>query len=371
LPIADKKDSRNETAVFEAAKGITKTELHRVGRELINTGCVECHVFREEQLPGAVGVDLHAMDKRLQPSWFRSFIEDPGALKNRTRMPTFFPDGKSNRPDLLGGNVDHQIAAIWHYLKSSDPLPEKIVEAMSRDFELSPSVRPEVVRTFMKHAGTHAIAVGFPQRIHYAFDSETLRLTSLWRGRFLDARGTWFERFVPLTAPLGQPRLELPEHPVFASSDGQVHPQSLLKFQGYRLDDAGVPTLLYQVAGWQIEDRIEPYREDEQTTWSLHRRWKVVPNSDLEMKEQAELRGGSSNSSSLQLILHQGTALETLASGVMRTASGLVIRLHAQVNGNPLKSKSFSVSDQNEQERWMIEISADSEQIVEVSYQWE
>ena len=89
LPIADKKDSRNETAVFEAAKEITKAELHRVGRELINTGCVECHVFREEQLPGAVGVDLHAIDKRLQPAWFRSFIENPGALKNRTRMPTF------------------------------------------------------------------------------------------------------------------------------------------------------------------------------------------------------------------------------------------------------------------------------------------
>ena len=371
LPIADKKDSRNETAVFEAAKEITKAELHRVGRELINTGCVECHVFREEQLPGAVGVDLHAIDKRLQPAWFRSFIENPGALKNRTRMPTFFPEGKSNRPDLLGGNVDHQIAAIWHYLKSSDPLPEKIVEAMSRDFELSPRVRPEVVRTFMKHAGTHAIAVGFPQQIHYAFDSETLRLSSLWRGRFLDARGTWFERFVPLTAPLGESRLELPAHPVFASGDGQAYPQSSLKFQGYRLDDAGVPTLLYQVAGWQIEDCIEPYREDGQATWSLHRRWKVVPGTDLEMEERADLRGSSNHHSPLQLILHEGTALETLASGAMRTPSGLVIRIHSQVNGNPLESKSITVSDKEDHERWMIEISADSEQTVEVSYQWD
>ena len=223
----------------------------------------------------------------------------------------------------------------------------------------------------MKHAGTHAIAVGFPQQIHYAFDSETLRLSSLWRGRFLDARGTWFERFVPLTAPLGESRLELPIHPVFASGDGQAYPQSSLKFQGYRLDDAGVPTLLYQVAGWQIEDRIEPYREDGQTSWSLHRRWKVVPSTDLEMEDQAELRGSSNNHSPLQLILHEGTASETFASGAMRTPSGLVIRLHSQVNSNPLESKSITVSGQGEQERWMIEISADSEQTVEVSYQWE
>jgi len=55
----------------------------------------------------------------------------------------------------------------------------------------------------------------------------------------------------------------------------------------------------------------------------------------------------------------------------MRTPSGLVIRIHSQVNGNPLESKSITVSDKEDHERWMIEISADSEQTVEVSYQWE
>ena len=55
----------------------------------------------------------------------------------------------------------------------------------------------------------------------------------------------------------------------------------------------------------------------------------------------------------------------------MRTPSGLVIRLHSQVNSNPLESKNITVSNQGEQKRWMIEISADLEQTVEVSYQWE
>ena len=41
------------------------------------------------------------------------------------------------------------------------------------------------------------------------------------------------------------------------------------------------------------------------------------------------------------------------------------------LKSKPLESKSITVSDQGEQKRWMIEISADLEQTVEVSYQWE
>ncbi|MCH1497210.1 MAG: cytochrome c, partial [Rubripirellula sp.] len=51
LPRADHQDSRDADDVFVASSQLSKKELESVGRELINTGCVECHVFREEQLP--------------------------------------------------------------------------------------------------------------------------------------------------------------------------------------------------------------------------------------------------------------------------------------------------------------------------------
>ena len=100
LPVADHAEALAEQEVF----GRTD-ELAGIGRELVNTGCVECHPFRGESLPGVVGIDLKGISDRVQPSWFYEFVLDPGAVKNRTRMPTFFPNGKSNRTDILKGNV--------------------------------------------------------------------------------------------------------------------------------------------------------------------------------------------------------------------------------------------------------------------------
>ena len=101
--------------------------MFRAGHELSGTGCVECHLYRGESLPGVVGLDLAGITSRVRPEWFHDFVLDPGALKSRTRMPTFFPDGKSNRPDLLEGDVEKQIASLWFYLKdlTNQPLPGK------------------------------------------------------------------------------------------------------------------------------------------------------------------------------------------------------------------------------------------------------
>ena len=70
--------------------------LAPAGRALLDVGCVQCHPLRGEHLPGVLGVDLHQPLRRLQPEWFREFMRDPARLKPRTRMPTFFPKGKSS-----------------------------------------------------------------------------------------------------------------------------------------------------------------------------------------------------------------------------------------------------------------------------------
>jgi len=232
-------------------------------------GCVQCHAFDGSTLPGVIGVDVRGISNRVRPEWFREFVLNPGAVKARTRMPSFFPDGKSQRPDLLAGDIDQQIAAMWAYLssKSEVELPNKIKEARGRNYELRPTEKPIVLRTFMDEAGTHAIAVGFPQQIHYAFNAENMQLAVGWRGKFLDAQGTWFVRFAPPASPLGEKVVAFPNAVPLAQlssaadawpaiSNTAASPQ--YNFSGYRLDTAGVPTLLYTFSDIEVEDRIEP-----------------------------------------------------------------------------------------------------------------
>ncbi len=240
------------------------TEQIEIGRQLMDVGCVQCHAFAGNTMPGVIGVDLRGVASRLQPAWFQDLMLNPSAVKSRTRMPAFFPDGKSQRPDLLEGDVNQQIAAMWAYLNAKEPfeLPEKIKEARAKNYELQPLEKPIVLRTFMREAGTHALAVGFPQHLHYAFDAEKVRLAIGWRGRFLDAQGTWFVRFAPPAQPLGDSIIRFTELTPFAklADANEAWPDNAndYRFSGYRLDSLGVPTLLYRWGEIEIEDRIAP-----------------------------------------------------------------------------------------------------------------
>ena len=253
----------------EIATTTKKSDLIEAGRQLMDVGCVQCHLFGGSSLPGVVGVDVRGIGTRVQPQWFREFLLDPSKLKTRTRMPSFFPDGKSQRVDLLDGNVELQIAAMWAYLNAKEALelPDKIREARSRNYELKPSDKPILLRTFMNDVGTHAIAVGFKQQVHFAFDAETPRLAAVWRGRFLDAQGTWFTRSAPPADPLGTHAVILPREVAIAElhsaaeewpTNSAVESSEQVKFGGYRLDELGVPTFTYRTGNFEVEDRIEP-----------------------------------------------------------------------------------------------------------------
>ena len=74
----------------------------------------------------------------------------------------------------------------------------------------------------MQSAGTHAIAVGFPQKVHFAFDAEQISLAQAWRGRFLDAEGTWFVRHAPPADPIGEAHTRLPGSVPFATLAGPL-----------------------------------------------------------------------------------------------------------------------------------------------------
>lgn len=109
---------------------ITPTEppadaaLAEIGRKLVGKdggfSCVSCHgvgpmlaleVFESE------GPNLTEAADRLQPDYYRRWFRAPSSIDPQTKMPVYFDDGKSPLTEILDGDQEKQISAVWEYLK--------------------------------------------------------------------------------------------------------------------------------------------------------------------------------------------------------------------------------------------------------------
>lgn len=234
------------------------------GRTLLGTGtgglgCVACHGVKSREPTGVRAINLTHTAQRLRPEYFKALLLDPQAMQPGTIMP----------PLLAGrANADKEIESMWTYFKEldqSEVLPEGL--AVAGSFELKPAVegRPLVFRTFLEHAGTQAIAVGFPEGVHAAFDAFEVRWALAWRGRFLDAQSNWEERPMKPVKALGEPRNVLPAAVPLARLRAANEPWPTkfgsyagYVFKGYRLGADGVPTFRYTVEGIEVEDTLRP-----------------------------------------------------------------------------------------------------------------
>lgn len=221
------------------------------GRELVGTAglsCITCHELGGHKSLGIPAIDLAISPKRLRPEWFRDYLLDPAKFRPGTRMPAFWPDGK---PMLKGhgSKTERQIDSIWVYLNEIDQ--SRLPEGMEKkgDFLVTPTDRPVVFRTFMEAAGMHAIAVGFPERVHAAFDARAPRWALAWTGRFLDAEGTWDTRAAPPATPAGTNVVNL--QPLTPSYDR-------VAFLGYTARRDYPPQLDYSINGVEINDSVRP-----------------------------------------------------------------------------------------------------------------
>src|SRR5207245_1587129 len=73
------------------------------GRKLVGTsgmGCITCHTFAGHKSLGIPAMDLTVMIRRLKRDWFHRYLLDPASLRPGTRMPGFWPEGKSARQDI-------------------------------------------------------------------------------------------------------------------------------------------------------------------------------------------------------------------------------------------------------------------------------
>lgn len=233
------------------------------GRILVGTeggmGCITCHRWKDRPGLTISAVALDSAPERLRPAWFHDYLIDPGAYRPGTLMPSFWPEGVSSHPGVLDGDTDRQIAAIWQFLAEGSEPPSGYPARGSSEYELVPAETAVVQRGFIAPAGTHAIAVGFPEGPHFVFDAESCRPVAMWRGRFIDAYKLWFSRLDPTAQPLGEPVLAWPgEFPVAVAG----HDVSIATFRGYELTGPRrVPEFLYDLGSLRVRDRIEPDAE--------------------------------------------------------------------------------------------------------------
>ena len=285
LPTLFKRVDSVENNTTDLFSEIDKKELIEAGRQLVDKGCVQCHAINGKRMTGVVGVEMGQPGERLQAGWFKEFLLDPNSKRPRTRMPNFFPQGNASVPQILNGDIQQQVTAIWTYLNHSktSELPDKLLADEQQNFELKPNDSPIRLRTFMQNVGTRAMAVGFPQRIHYAYDLKELRLALAWKGRFLDAHGTWFDRFIPFAAPLGDEQITLTQG-VALARPGQSWPTKAsaagIRYLGYRLAKPPdtVPTLRFGNDQIEATDTLLPINsglkrtivvKGETTGWAL------------------------------------------------------------------------------------------------------
>jgi len=178
-------------------------------------------------------------------------------------------------PDVLEGDTQRQIAAIWGFIKDGEGLPEGFPNNGGGQFELVPGERPVIQRTFMEGAGTKAILVGFPGEIHIAYDGSKGQPALVWRGKFFDAYHTWFTRAAPFGNPLSEEVYEFG-----ASSEER-------RFRGYRLDEKGNPRFLVEKKGQTIEDsfRVEYGKLIRTLTWKEGNAPTVTHPAGVKMEE--------------------------------------------------------------------------------------
>src|SRR3954452_19536961 len=103
---------------------------------------------------------------------------------------------------------------------------------------LEPTTSAILYRNFIQGAGTRAIAVGYPEKAHLAFDANEMRLALIWQGSFIDARRHWTGRGEGFEGPNGDNVVSLHTGSPFAvlEKPDAAWPTAAPKTLGYRFE---------------------------------------------------------------------------------------------------------------------------------------
>lgn len=200
-------------------------------------------------------------------------------------MPAPWPSGQATLTNVLNGDTNQQVQAVWLYL--SDGAKAATPTGLVRErMELKPQTEPIVYRNFIEGAGVRAIGVGYPEGVNLAFDADNLRLAMIWHGAFMDASRHWTGRGQGFEPPLGDDVIPLPGQVPFFTLE---QPDQLVptrsgkdtgyRFLGYRLDDQLQPIFRYSLHEVLVEDVSVPVRESTGTP-TLNRTLRMEGKAD-------------------------------------------------------------------------------------------
>lgn len=248
---------------------VFEPEEAKLGHQLSGTNnglaCIACHGSAGNPSIGVQGPELSEMASRLEYDWYARWMADPTKMRPGTRMLNVFGSGKSPITAVHDGDAAKQIDAIWQYLSLGDsmPLPAGLVTDRS-SYELSPSERPLYFGTFYKDASARTMTVGFPERVSAAFDLHHARWVEVWRGDFMNAKGTWDGRAGQLESASGSDVLAMPAGPSVAVGVGEgewpAADKSAIKMIGHDRNELGHPTFRYalRASGIEVADGLTP-----------------------------------------------------------------------------------------------------------------
>lgn len=235
---------------------------HLVGGQALS--CIKCHDFGQHPSTGVRAINLLTMTSRIKVDWFYRYLLDPQVYRRGTRMPAPWPSGRATIQEVLDGDTNQQIQAVWLYLSDRDKasVPSGLIR---EPLELKPLSEPIIYRNFIEGAGSRAIGVGYPGAINLAFDANNMRLAMVWHGAFIDASRHWSGRGAGFEAPLGDDILPLPSQVPFVKLDrpdrefpNEIGRELGYRFLGYRLDSQQQPIFRYSFSGCTVEDHPVP-----------------------------------------------------------------------------------------------------------------
>src|SRR5690606_16759366 len=171
--------------------------------------------------------------------------------------------------------VYYKIYDLWYapsdYIEfgvESTDHPFKLLNAVPRSAEASGAIIPIIKdqplsqRCFLLYDGkkkTHVIAVGYPEKVNYAYDLSKGTLLQWWRGDFIETTLMWYERGEQQIAiPLGSIITKGDEPDIAILRDAnEVWPDSSTNytFKGYEIQH-GNPIIKFALGDISIEETI-------------------------------------------------------------------------------------------------------------------
>ena len=345
-----------QPALVEVKFATEKKKMREAGFELAGTkglNCIVCHTFQMKPAATMPAVDLTEMSERLHKDWFRRYMRTPQQLSPNTVMPSFWPGGKAIRKEVLAGDSDQQIEALWQWLL--DGRQARTPRGLIREpMELLATENEAVMlRRAYPGIGKRGIGVGYPLQVNLAYDAEQLRLAMVWKGKFADPGGVWRSQGHGQVRPLSRP-IQFARGPDVWDAARPWRPEDDrpkgYRFLGYRLDEQRRPKFEYAFANVQVQDYSVDDRHGQSGPSFIRRR---IQLNGLKAGQTVVIRAVN------------GKKLVDEGDGVFRVDSRLSVRIP-----KPFEGRMVDTPDGLDLQVTVISKEDKASQNVEIEYRW-